>query len=1077
MEREINLTVKLAIFIILSLVITVNVRADSYRTYVNNPVAPGTLPYSGTLFADPNTGAAVYSYPIEVPPGTNGLQPYLALTYNSHNHISYPELTGSGWSLTQNYIQRDTEHTSWDTGDDKFILYLNGESHELVYDSSDGRYHTEIESYMSIRELGGGQGYFNEYWEVRAKDGTFYRFGYNQDSELESNQHSYVYRWYLDLVIDTHGNTITYSYSTNPNSGSIGVMYLDTIQYNNGGERWITFGHEPLPAYWTIFSNGQKILRTRRLSEINIWVNGVRERRYLISYTMNDVGTRSYISSITRVGSDGSTLPPTTFSYTVIEKGWMRDSGLEDKLPDYLEFSYDQVDAGARLIDLNRDGMIDILQNIRWKIIAKEAYLNSYGGGLNIDSSYTPPEDSKFINRFDWTPMDVGVRLGDYNGDGYPDLLRGFYDEDLGEEYYDIWENTGNGWSHSSKEFVTRFSTVLDNSNNYEYVDEGVRLADLNGDGYVDILKAKAGTTKKAWINNNGNWYVDTKWVLPSGVYFIESDGDDEGVRLVDINGDGLVDLYRSDDSGNKDLWLNTGSGWESDSNWPVNKLPDNVDGGNDDEGVRIADVNGDGLADVIRAQSSARESYVSTGEDWMLDSSWNVPSEAEFVMNNGDNEGTRLADIDGDGSVDIIRMKSEQGSVFKLAWKNKASKQFLLDEVKMPSGGKIRIGYINSAETPGNSMGFNQWIVGSVSHVDMEDHHEITDYLDCIPSGCPSGYEYKGIDCSSGTSCTRICEIKDCGSWSSVSNMQNPWSNYDFGEDEKEKPLFQYSGFENGKCYKVETWSDNNVIRNSRIYDENSGDADSAIALSWKMSGFSEQPWGGDCKPDTAGKLIDREYHYLIDDSDSGDDYDGADNLGGTWIGYCIPPSEGCEGYSRCTTECYGNEWLFKITAVPDMADDYVSGNPDHTDGACNAKYGDAPGSGTDYIDFYSDEYVGMKVWKANLVTTDSNNQVCQKTPASTIFYSYSGGLYDFGEKEFRGFNYVEETGPDGSKVKHWFHQNDGRKGKEYRMEIFDHNDKPFQKIEYVWDSEARNGYHVVLLSEMKEYTYDGFV
>src|SRR3989338_7358289 len=112
------------------------------------------------------TGGAEYDYQLKVPPGTNGLTPQLSLHYSSLS-AKQNSILGSGWQLSQNYIERDVNLTPDNTNDDKYLLYLNGSGHELVYNSTTGRYHTKVESYLWIKKLTGGSNSFNEYWLIK----------------------------------------------------------------------------------------------------------------------------------------------------------------------------------------------------------------------------------------------------------------------------------------------------------------------------------------------------------------------------------------------------------------------------------------------------------------------------------------------------------------------------------------------------------------------------------------------------------------------------------------------------------------------------------------------------------------------------------------------------------------------------------------------------------------------------------------------------------------------------------------------------------------------------------------------
>lgn len=180
-------------------------------------------------------GSAVYYYDFDVPPGTNGLQPQIALSYNSHSGNQRSDFLGAGWSITNNYIQRKVNYTLTNTSDDEFKLSLNGAMYDLVYSASDEKFHTQIESFLDIVNRSGADNENSEYWVVRDKDGTNYRFGFNNESEMVSNQADHTWRWSLDLINDTYNNSVFYNYTESPHTEDVGVVYPDSIEYNNKG--------------------------------------------------------------------------------------------------------------------------------------------------------------------------------------------------------------------------------------------------------------------------------------------------------------------------------------------------------------------------------------------------------------------------------------------------------------------------------------------------------------------------------------------------------------------------------------------------------------------------------------------------------------------------------------------------------------------------------------------------------------------------------------------------------------------------------------------------------------------------
>jgi hypothetical protein len=146
-------------------------------------------------------------------------------------------------------------------------------------------------------------------------------------------------------------------------------------------------------------------------------------------------------------------------------------------------------------------------------------------------------------------------------------------------------------------------------------------------------------------------------------VFFTDSSANDYGARLVDINNDGLVDILVGYNFGHdiRQAWINNGNGWENASNW----VPPDVftSSSRPDNGIRFLDVNGDGLADILQdyknGSSSEREAFINTGSGWRNSSSWISP---EPFTKDGKNIARRIADVNGDGFGDILVSNFDTG-------------------------------------------------------------------------------------------------------------------------------------------------------------------------------------------------------------------------------------------------------------------------------------------------------------------------------------------------------------------------------------------------------------------------------
>ncbi|MBI2547802.1 VCBS repeat-containing protein [Candidatus Woesearchaeota archaeon] len=713
-----------------------SIAVDRTEPFLHNPTVPKQEfmetkgYYSTSLF----TGAATYSYAFDVPPGIGGLQPTVALSYNSHNSRNIPSLVSSAWDLTQNYIQRDVQHTVEDVVDDTFKLYLDGEEYDLVYDGS--RYHTEVESYLFITNSSGGAE--GEYWIVKTKDGTVFRFGYNDDAVLRSNLHDYIWRWSLDAITDVHDNSVSYSYHENY-EGDFGSVYPQEITYNHERMRNIVFIYETRPDVFETYVQGNKQRYSHRLKEVRITFNDEQVRKYVLEYA-SITQTRAYLSKIYRYNQDSSQFFTTSFDYFPLEKGWTRN----DTWISPVDFEVDDYDTGVRFVDLNRDGLLDIMQAKKESSGGmKSVWLNN-GNGWTSQPGLSPWQSPVYFvhERDNSKGVDKGARFSDLNNDGFTDLV--VADHDQSDPVKKTYFNMGNGW----QEYVAWTPPLYfveesrDKGVTFYGTENGVRFVDLDNDGRGDMLRSEneEANIKEVWMNTEGSWvreesrwdppnYFATKGDVEIQGYDFEIEGTDSGLRLDDVNGDGLPDLlYSREESSRTQVYLNDGMNWQQDASYeiPTYFVYDDDSREGADYGTRLMDIDGDGLVDIARAVDGVSTVWINNGKGWTQDNSWTIP--LDFVSDKK-NRGVRITDVNGDGFIDMV--KTNDGRVTYL---HRGTKDFLLKQITNELGGTITLDYKksvsfdNTGDDSISDLGFNLWVVDSITEDNgLTDQHQLS--------------------------------------------------------------------------------------------------------------------------------------------------------------------------------------------------------------------------------------------------------------------------------------------------------------------------------------------------------------
>jgi YD repeat-containing protein len=72
-----------------------------------------------------------------------------------------------------------------------------------------------------------------------------------------------------------------------------------------------------------------------------------------------------------------------------------------------------------------------------------------------------------------------------------------------------------------------------------------------------------------------------------------------------------------------------------------------------------------------------------------------------------------------------------------------------------------------------------------------------------------------------------------------------------------------------------------------------------------------------------------------------------------------------------------------------------------------------------------------------------------------SSRSFAYEDGLFNYATREFRGFETVTQTNPNGTTVKTWFHQDEYKKGKQDKVGSYEYEEGPRISVtDFTWDT-----------------------
>ncbi len=622
-----------------------------------SPIPTPTLPKGGGAISgmgekfttSPATGTGSLTIPIFTSPGRGGFHPELSLSYDSSSGNGP---FGLGFSLSVPSISRKTDKglPLYDDSAESDVFILSGaedlvpwlvrqdnvwsvepfvDGNETVY-----RYRPRVEGLFARIERRVDRTANNVYWRAITRDNVTSIYGKSASARVADPDHPRrVFRWLLEETRDGKGNIIYYEYKAedavnvpprpSERNRSHNNTYLKRIHYANAAPDDASAFH-----LHVVFDYGehdefdyagahswparQDPFSTYRAA-FEVRTHRLC-RRVMMFHEFPELGDAPVLVGATALQYDEG--PLFSFLRSVQRVGY-RDDGTRDVLPP-VSFGYAQFNLNTSVQTLDRD----TLSHLR--------------GGI----------DGK------------NCRFTDLDGEGLPGILI---------EQPDAWyykRNDGGGAFGGLKRVAPRPQGAELQSGRQEIVD-------LAGDGQKYL--ALFGTPPTGYFrrNEDGKWSNFRRFKRVPNIDFR-----DQNLRFLDLDGDGLADILVSET--NVFRWYPS-RGKAGFGDGRVVKNP--IDGergprvvlAEEKQTIFIADMTGDGLADLVRIRNGSvcywpNLGYGRFGKLVRMDSApvFDTPDRFNPAR-------IRLGDIDGSGTTDILYLGSD-GTRF---WSNLSGNGF----------------------------------------------------------------------------------------------------------------------------------------------------------------------------------------------------------------------------------------------------------------------------------------------------------------------------------------------------------------------------------------------------------------
>lgn len=470
--------------------------------------APGSI--NGVIDVTP-TGSASYNIPIEVPPGSNGMQPNLSINYNSQ---SGNDILGYGWRLAglsaitrvnkSKYYDQTTAPVSLnDISATTSVDGLMVDGQRMILNpNAANTWSPEYDPYTYIT-------YDGSAFTVTSKDGLTMEYGNaNYNAQFIVNGTKNPYTWALNKITDANGNYIEFIYENNN-----GEYYISTINYTGN----IKTGAKPYNSICFYYAqrsdkNTKYIANgvtnaTKLLTDIKVYAEGQLSKKY--SFTYYNDGLYSKLNQIS-FAADGVSYNPTIIN-------WGAGS------PDYTVQVNDAGSTMGNLYnnpntyfgDFNGDGRKDIAQCDKNKTKVTIRY-GQDGGTFSSAKAYALPASKQHTYTRNTSITTVtnsfkykDVSFMDYNNDGKDEIVVHCLDSYTEKDEYTPCSTDPMLKSGSTQPCVTPEPSY------YYFVSDEVAYYPVNGDNLGERVLvnytylAEGNTPPKAPDDDYTHYYGD----------------------------------------------------------------------------------------------------------------------------------------------------------------------------------------------------------------------------------------------------------------------------------------------------------------------------------------------------------------------------------------------------------------------------------------------------------------------------------------------------------------------------------------------------------------------------------------